>query len=337
MRRLLPLAFLLGASALPAQSFWDSQARFGPQFFSYDIKVPVREKISQRVDISSAGADSVVESDMSGLTDTQLRANYTIGQDFVVLTAGLNLPTGSATVKPDQLEAATRIGSDFLTFPISGFGSGFGVTGGVAVARPVGAWNVGFGASLRHAAEYEPFEDATGTPLKYQPGPEYRARIGADHPFGTGRMSFGLTFSKFGDDKANAASYNTGDRYVGQFALSNSLGGSVDYSFVLWNLYRTSGRLIDQSESPSGNITNGMIIFGVRGPGDIGIEPSIESRLWTQQGAKTSFLSTLGMRFVVNRGTWGVVPGFGFTIGSLESATLTGFRGTLAIRVGGGG
>lgn len=363
MRRLLLLALLSSASTLPAQSFWDSSVRLAPQFQSFDVKSPFNEKISQftvpffvvvpvlpalTVDIGTAFASArterqgldgsgnpvTVTSEMSGLTDTQLRANYAFGQDFVVLTAGLNLPTGSATVDVEELEAATRIGSDFLMFPISGFGSGLGFTAGAAIAKPVGSWNVGAGASLRQSSEYEPFRDAAGTALKFHPGPEYRARLGADHPYGTGRISLGLTFSQFGDDKANATTFNTGSRFIAQFSMSNALRGSVDYSLAVWNMYRTSGTLINQSASPSGNITNALVAFGIQAPGDIGVEPSIETRIWTQQGSKSSYLATLGLRFSVNRGLWSVVPGFGFSLGAMEGATLKGLRATLGIRVG---
>ena len=363
MRRLIPFALLLSASSVSAQSIWDSQIRTGPQFFSYDISAPINEKITQmavplfvsvpvfqsltvdvgtayatvhheRGFIDSTGALATRESDLSGLTDTQLRANYSIGQDFLVLTAGLNLPTGSATVAPEEIAAATIIGSDFLTFPISGFGSGLGMTGGFALARPLGAWNVGFGASLRYAGSYEPFDDGSGAPTKFQPGPEYRVRAGIDHPYRAGRISLGFTYSRFGDDKANAATYNTGDRFIGTVAVSNTLKSGTDYSFVLWNLFRTSGTLIDQSTSPRANITNAMLLFGIRGPGDISIEPSVETRVRTQPGADLSFLGTIGTRLAINRGGYAIVPGFGFSLGTLESSTLTGFRGTLAIRFG---
>lgn len=347
---------LLGAASLRAQSFWDSSVRLAPQFSAYDIKAPFNEKISQlsvpffvlvpvtsvfSVDVGTAfatvsyeNATTGTKSDMSGLTDTQLRANYTIGQDLVVLTAGVNLPTGSATIESSELAAATRIGSDFLTFPVSGFGSGLGFTGGVAVAQPLGSWNVGFGASLRQSTEYDAFRDAGGTAQKYQPGPEYRARVGMDHPFGTGRVSLGVTFSKFGDDKQNAVTFNSGDRYIAQLAVTHALTESIDYSVVAWNLYRTSGMLIDSTQSPSGNITNGMVALGIRGFGSVVVEPSIETRLWTQQGSQTSYLGTLGMRFFVNRAGWAVIPGFGFSIGSMEAASLTGYRATLGIRFG---
>ncbi len=368
MRRLLPFlgvtAALLSNARASAQSFWNTSVRMAPQFQSFDIKSPIGEKVTQfsvpiyasvpllpalTVDIGTAfataslerqsldgsGNPNTVTSEMSGLTDTQVRASYAFGQDFVVVTAGVNLPTGSATVDAADLEAATRIGSDFLMFPISGFGSGLGFTGGVAVAKPVGNWNVGFGASLRHSSEYEPFRDASGATFKFQPGPEYRARVGADHPFGTGRVSFGLTFSQYGDDKSNAQTFNTGSRYVGQFSLNNALNERVNYSFVAWNMFRTSGTLINQSPSPSGNITNALVAIGVRARGNVSVEPSIETRVWTQQGSKTSYMGTLGMRFSVNRGLWSVVPGFGFSMGSMEGATLTGLRASLGMRLGG--
>ena len=370
MRRLLPLTLLVIDSALPAQGFsiWESSVRTGPQFFFYELKAPINEKVSQiafplfvlvpvtealSIDVGSAyalvdlerrsvdasGNPATVTSTLSGLTDTQLRANYTFGQDFVVLTAGLNLPTGSATVEPEELEAAARIGSDFLTFPVSGFGTGLGFTGGVAIARPLGAWNLGFGASIRQSSEFEPgFRDESGAAMKFQPGSEYRARVGVDRPLGTGRVSLGFTFSKFGDDKADTSVYNTGDRYVSQISVNNSLG-ATQYSFVVWNLFRTGGTLIDKSPAARDNITNATFTLGFRGPSDLSIEPSVETRLWSRQGSNLSYLNTLAARFYVNRGGWAIVPGAGFSMGSLataaEKATLTGYRATLAIRIGG--
>jgi hypothetical protein len=355
-------ATLAVTSPLSAQGFWDSQLRLGPQFVSYSISAPVNEKISQMavpifvavpvfrsltIDVGTAYAmtrfkrqtlsgttPTTTTSEINGLTDTQLRATYTIGQDMLVLTAGLNVPTGSATVAPNELAAATVIGSDFLSFPVSGFGSGLGVTGGMAFARPLGSWNFGFGASMRYAGEYEPFQDAAGAATTFQPGPEYRVRTGIDHPWGAGRVALGVTYSKFGDDKANATSYNTGDRYIGTFSLSNALANGTDWSFTLWNLFRSSGTLIDQSTSPRANIANASLAFGVRGPSDLVLEPAIEARLRSQQGSGTSFLGTIGSRLVVNRGGWAIVPGFGFSVGTMESATLTGMRGSLAIRLG---
>jgi hypothetical protein len=362
-RIIAAVAIATATTTAGAQSWRESSLRIAPQSYSYNIKTPINEKVSQtafpmfvtvpilpalRIDVGTAyamatherqvadtsGGFTTTTSELSGLTDTQLRANYTLGQDLVVFTLGVNLPTGSATVKAEELEAATRIGSDFLSFPISGFGSGFGMTGGFAVAKPAGSWNLGFAASMRYAGEYEPFKDAGGVATKFQPGPEIRTRVGLDHALGDGRISLGFTYSKFGDDKANSATFNTGDRFIGQVVVNNAFKNGVDYTLAVWNLFRTSGTLINQSTSPSANITNALMSFGLRGPWGVSVEPSMEARLFTQEGAKTSFLSNFGMRFIYNRGPWAVVPGFGLSIGSLESATVTGFRSTLAVRVG---
>lgn len=363
-RRLLSAALLVAASALPAQSFRETIGRVGPQYYSYSIKTPVNEKVSQfafpmfaivpimrqlTVDIGTTFAmvnferqvddTTTTTSELSGLTDTQVRANYRLFEDAMVLTAGVSLPTGSATVKPGELDAATRIGSDFLTFPISGFGSGFGITGGLAVAKPAGAWNLGFAASMRHASEYEPFEDASGVATKFQPGTEIRTRLGVDRPIGTGRLSLGFTYSQFGDDKANSVTFNSGNRYITQAALSSSLKGGTDYTVVVWNMYRAAGTLINGGASPYANVSNAMLMFGIRGPADVGIEPSIETRVFTQENARTSFLGNMGLRAYVNRGRWAVVPGFGFSFGMVEAgtgslATVTGFRASLSARFG---
>ena len=361
--RVVPIALLLGASTLKAQTWKESMVRMGPQSYSYKIKTPVNETVSElafpifvsvpvlpslKIDVGTAYATARYErvindsttttSQMNGLTDTQLRANYSIGQDFVVLTAGLNLPTGSATVTPTELDAATRIGSDFLTFPISGFGSGFGMTAGAAIAKPAGVWNLGLATSIRQSSEYEPFKDANDSVTTFDPGMEIRTRVGVDRPFGTGRIAAGFTYSKFGDDKANSVTFNTGNRFITQLVVSNALKNGTDYTFVLWNLYRSSGTLINNSASPSGNITNALMSFGIRGPADVGIEPSVEAKVFTQQHARTSFLANMGLRFYINRGTWAAVPGFGFSFGQMDagstSATVTGMRATLAVRVG---
>jgi hypothetical protein len=363
MLRVAPIALLLGATALRAQTWKESMVRLGPQSYSYKIKTPVNETVSElafplfvrvpvlpalTVDVGTAYATARYErrindsttttSQMNGLTDTQLRANYAFGQDFVVVTAGLNLPTGSATIAATDLDAATRIGSDFLAFPVSGFGSGFGMTGGVAIARPAGEWNLGLATSLRNSSEYEPFKQPNDSVVKFDPGMEVRTRVSVDHPFGTGRIAFGVTYSKVGDDKANSATFNTGNRILGQVVVNSSLKNGTDYTLVLWNLYRSSGTLMNAGESPSGNITNALMSFGIRGPADVGIEPSVEAKVFTQQNERTSFLANMGLRFYINRGTWAAVPGFGFSFGQMaagsSSATVTGMRTTLAVRVG---
>src|ERR1041384_6501450 len=143
-RSLVGLGLALGAATgAHAQSIFDAGVRLGPQFVYYKLASPSNTTISEfsvpmfvtvpissafGVDVGTAYSLARVEqtststaktSDINGLTDTQIRANYSVGTDFIVLTAGVNLPTGRSTVTPQEQLAAGLIGSDFLGFPIS--------------------------------------------------------------------------------------------------------------------------------------------------------------------------------------------------------------------------
>src|SRR5919198_903909 len=123
MRRLIAAITACTSLTAPlaAQSVFDTNVRAAPQFLTYQIKAPVNETISEfatpifivipvtstlTFDVGAAyawarvqpnGAGTEQTSTISGLTDTQIRANLSFGSDFVVLTAGLNIPTGRET------------------------------------------------------------------------------------------------------------------------------------------------------------------------------------------------------------------------------------------------
>ena len=348
------------AAQASAQSIFDSNARSAPQIVQYRLQAPIEETISEftipvfvvipvssmlNFDVGTAyasarvqpnGANTAPSSTISGLTDTQIRANFVVGADFLVLTAGINLPTGRETASQQQELAAFRIGNDFLAFPISNLGTGFGMTGGIAIAQPIGAWNLGVGGSLRQSASYEPFEQSEGARPRFQPGNEYRARVGLDHPFGTGRLGFGFTYSKFGNDDIGGSIYNTGDRYVAQAGLTGSLGGP-NMTLNVWNLYRRSGTIVTGERTGPENILNALVAVGFQRFGGV-IEPSVEVRAWWQEDLQSSFLSTLGLRYSINARGFVVTPSAGYTAGGMATTTgsagLRGFRAAIAVRVG---
>lgn len=366
MRRLVLLVALAGVAApAGAQRLDGSQLQLGPQVVRYRIAAPIDETVTEltlpvfaimpitralSLDIGTAYAHSRVEfaegtSTIAGLTDTQLRANYAIGTDFIILTAGVNLPTGRSTVEADEFPAASRIANDFLGFPISNMGTGTAVTGGVAVARTLGGWNVGAGGSVRVASEFEPVRATDGDPVRYQPGNEYKVRIGADRPAGDGQVAFGLTYSKFGQDDFGGSLYNTGDRLLGQVGYSvPSPAGTL--GLAAWNLYRGEGELVDGFTVPWDNIANGSVTLSVHA-GAATIEPSVQVRSWWQAVAATdrdpartdrSLLGELGVRARVPVGRVAVYPGAGYVVGRMaagadQQASMTGFRASVGVQV----
>ncbi len=355
----------LAAHGLHAQSIVDIGARVAPQFHQYTIDAPSNTKISEfslplfvlvpiaprfSLDVGTSYAQSRVEqttngvksvSSINGLTDTQVRGNLVLGNDFVVLTAGINLPTGKSTVTTSQQLAASLIGSDFLAFPISNMGTGLGGTGGIAMARPLGDWNFGFGASMRRSAQYDPFDAAGGAALHYQPGNEYRGRLGLDRAVGTGRFTVGLTYSSFGDDNLGGSLYNTGNRWVSEATFVNTIGGGT-LTMSAWDLFRANGRLADSTALGHENIVNGALGYGIPLGNFATLEPNIEGRAWTQAVLSTSALATFGLRMQIGAAGFSVLPSVGYSVGRLAAqdinglntrASMTGFHGLLAIRL----
>ena len=355
MRRLILPALCAATSALA-----QGGARMGPQFVSYSLGAPSNVTITETaipifaymplrggisLDIGTAFAMASVkstingqerESKISGLTDTQIRATMNLGSDLVLLTAGVNIPTGKSTADTSEQMAAALIGNDFLVFPISSMGSGFGGTGGVAIAKPVGEWNLGAGLSVRTSMPFDPYEDASGTKLRYTPGTEMRARVGLDHPYGTGRAAVGFTYSKFGDDQFQQSIYNTGNRLLTQASLSNSILNG-DYALTVWNLFRSSGTLADSTPTGTESITDVSAAYGMRmGAGRV--EPGVSFRTWSQADIPSSFQSTVSLRYEWTSGRFGFSPMAGYTFGSMgtttsESASLSGFRAQLTFRM----
>lgn len=355
-----------------AQSLFDAEARLAPQYVRYQVHAPADETIAELAipvfvtlpagphlsfDVGTAYARARVtsgatRSEISGLTDTQIRGSYTLGGDFVVLTAGLSLPTGGSSVTLEQLDAAGRIGNDFLAFPVSNMGTGLAGTGGVAVAHPLGDWSVGGGVSVRRSKAYEPF-DVPGQSFRYQPGNEIRARLGADRPVAAGRLAVGVTYAAFGREDAGGSAYNTGDRVIAQGVFTGVVG-SHDFTIAAYNVFRAPGEYASGDRAGRENVANLFLSLGVHALGTL-VEPSIELRHWMQhvfdtpgQGnaeierTQSSRLATLAVRVRSEVAGLTLFPSAGYTMfgrlatedeaGRPVRADLTGFRVGLVVR-----
>jgi hypothetical protein len=350
-------ALLVASSSASAQFLRDAAVIASPSFTQLTFDLPTGKRtVSQfaipvvvvlpfgerlSVDVSTAFATSTVkadgatESEISGLTDTQIRANLRLASERVLLTLGLNLPTGQYSVTEEQQEAAGQIGNDFLYYPISSMGNGLAATGGIAYARPMGDWNVGLGASARKSTEFGAFSDQS-TDVRFTPADEYRAQVNADRPVGDGSVALGLTYSAFGQDVSDGTTYSTGDRLITSAGWSFPYRGS-DVFLSAWNLYRMEGEIVG-TDAPSENVFNlsGAVSIPV---GQYLVQPSIETRLWQAGGARAGNLINIGARMRIPAGSFAIFPQVGYSIGTVYSTVngastgVTGLRGSLTIRL----
>jgi hypothetical protein len=253
---------------------------------------PVARRLS--LDLTTSYVRSTVETaagteTLSGLTDTQLRGLYTLSRDRLVASLALNLPTGKQDLTAGEFRVAGAIGSPYLSFPVATIGSGFSATGGVAWARPLGAWNLGVSGSFRFQGTYTPLKDSTSG-VEYNPGAELRVRAGVDRLVGERtRLLLGATVSTFSTDEFSGTGqvasgrYKPGPRLIGELAVVRVVGRST-VTFVAWDYLRTAGDTNGVTDDrTSENVFNAEVRWNAPVTARLQLEPMVAFR---QQGLK---------------------------------------------------
>jgi hypothetical protein len=192
---------------------------------------------SSRAEFEDAGGETRTLT-LSGLTDVRLRARVPVAGEGVVLTAGVNVPTGATKLSADETAVLQLTGAPALRMPVPALGVGFGATLGVVAARQAGRWAIAVGASVEERTEYTPIEIALagGTQAtSIDPGLATHLTLGADRTVGAHRLSLlvvGDVYGKDaltdgGDDEASVE-YTLGPSVTGLARLDVALSGWRD-------------------------------------------------------------------------------------------------------------
>ncbi len=223
--------------------------------------------------------DSLLTTDsytLSGPTDLKLRATGRVRGDNVLLTFGVNVPTGTVSLDREQREALRVLGAPALQFRTPALGSGFGGTTGLILARQAGGWALALGTSYEVRGSYSPLTaQAFGLPLAsapdLNPSDALHLSVGADGLLGQHRMTVGVTTDLYGKDKLSVKSI------AGTNSVTFQLGPTITAS---WQLLIASQRVKDLTlyavdhirssfKGPTGNTvagSNGMDAeFGLGG------------------------------------------------------------------------
>lgn len=149
---------------------------------------------------------------LSGLTDVKLRAVTRLEGDAVLLTAGINIPTGKRELSQEELGALRVLGSPVLRFATPGYGNGPSGTLGLVLARRVGEWSLGFGAAAEMRGSYAPLDAAQFgfANLDLDPGEAFRISLGGDRLVGSGAMSLSASATIYTKDKLSGEAIGSG-------------------------------------------------------------------------------------------------------------------------------
>lgn len=311
--------------------------------FPVGVLFPVGKRFSFDVGASYA-ITTVVDSagsseSFSNFTDTQLRGSYVLGNDALVVSVMMNLPTGKQTTTLRKFGVASSASSNFLLFPVNSYGAGFSVTPGLAAATTAGDWNLGLAASVRVSSSYTPFSDSSAKSVKYKPGVETRIRGGVDRLIGESRLTAGLTFSTFSNDELRGGAFGSGafdpgNRFLVDLGFLSPVGGGT-VGVYAWNYYRSS--------SGTGTKEN-VFTTGVNGSfplsPKLSLEPVAEARFWSPESGKGSLYGAgTALRIEVSK-QLSLIPGARGdvgrirTAGSPKSVSVTGWDLSALIRYG---
>ena len=145
---------------------------------------------------------------LSGPTDVKLRLTGPLAGDNLLVTVGVNAPTGKTKLDAEELSALRVLAAPALALPTPALGTGFGGTTGLVFARQLSGWAWALGASYEFRGKYNPVAalQAGAGSTDLNPGDGVHLSLGTDGLLG----SHGMTLA-FGADFFTADKFTFGD------------------------------------------------------------------------------------------------------------------------------
>jgi hypothetical protein len=132
--------------------------------------VPLRENFEARYQIASAYNNLDTgggRTNMSGLGDLRVQLAHSFARDRLLLSGGLNLPTGKKELDPDgERRIIEFLSRDYLSVPLRRYGEGFGFNLQAGGATELGAFKCGMSVVYDYSGSYKPYEGSGD----YNPG-----------------------------------------------------------------------------------------------------------------------------------------------------------------------
>lgn len=245
---------------------------------------------------------------LSGVTDSEIRANFAVIPERLTISAAALLPTGSSRHSAEESELAGLVAADLLPFRISNWGSGGGAGLISTFTVPLGDFGIGLSAGYTMGREFEPLAEDE---LAYRPGDELRVRLAIDRNFGaSAKATLMVGAQNYRQDELQGASiFEPGDRYEAQASFAFRAGNQstgVAYGGIQ---HRGAGRLLDQGlETPAQDLFTAGV--GFRLPrGMTTLMPAAELRIFRREdGTGQGHLGVVGFSAEVPSGPVMIIP-----------------------------
>lgn len=148
--------------------------------------VPLKDNLEMQVYLGTTSNTfdlQLVEANLSGLTDLSLQVNQSLYGDQVLVSGGVNIPTGKTNMtlggQDSEWWVMEALSQDYLNLPSRKLGTGFGANLLVGGAAKAGEFRLGGTVSYQFSASYEPYEAAGD----YNPGDAFAVSGSVDRAF----------------------------------------------------------------------------------------------------------------------------------------------------------
>ena len=325
------------------------------------VVVPIGERWTVDVsgayasgDVELAAPDTALGVDgyaLSGVSDLKLRATGQILGDGLLLTLGVNAPTGKTSLGGAELAALRVLAAPALGFQTPALGAGPGGTTGLVLARQLAGWAWALGASYEIRGTYAPIAALTaGAPSPdFQPGGALHLSLGADGLLGQHGMTVNVAADVYGRDRLTVkgadgsearADVQLGPTLTAEWQLRVAAPRFSELTLYVVDRFRTS---YEQGDSTVAGSSGNYLDFGVRGvlpaTRTLGIVARLEGRHQTgldadntlATAAMVSGAATLGLAY--ERGRYALQPFVRAQLGSIETGAETVSASALAAGV----
>lgn len=190
--------------------------------------VPIKDNLEARFSLStvSSNLDSAgTDYKLSGLSDLRVQFNQSLADDRLLLSVGLNLPTGKKKLNlTDEWPIMEYLSRDYINVPVRKYGEGLGINLLTGYATQAGEMQLGATMSIGIEGAYKAYETSEGSD-DYNPGDIFSLSVGADGPFKNWKVSSRISFTTYGTDKMDKKKiYRAGRQLALQFGAATDKG-----------------------------------------------------------------------------------------------------------------
>ncbi len=224
---------------MPVFQLWSVEN--GQRFSEFSTVLSLYYPLSRAAAVSFRTSQAATGGDpasLSGLTDSQLGFTYHLERYNVVMSLGLNLPSGVKDLEQEEFNTSLLFSNTLFDFRVPSFGQGVAVNPGAVWAIPLNDDIVaGIGASYQYRGPFKPLKEFDD----FDPGDEFLVTGGVDARISeTGTISSDLVVTFYGADKLGSSEvFAAGTKIVANAQWRNEFGRSV---LTLFARYRSLGR-----------------------------------------------------------------------------------------------